>query len=303
MKTLIEFVYGYVYTRERMSKKRILKNELNNVLEGTWNQRHLTTRKPFEVGHRIRLLMERSVLIHKMLRHAARFRNRRTIFNSPHPRLMHIKLGKRKSPASESSTSPTPGQFMPRHQLLGTPLSLSRRKSVQDPQPRMPAVGAEPGVFAQVRSTAPGRRPSRRGSHCLLARTWTRSIRWKPSLDVSFPSLQTPEPLQNGGLPSRLSEEECHPQAPGSPTVIITDADGAHTVVTSSRPPRDRRRSTSEVIPLIHRSPSCLASSYSAAFRLEREAKHTPLVVCKELSIVQGASSSIWVNRLAAIRI
>lgn len=46
---------------------------------------------------------------------------------------------------------------------------------------------------------------------------------------------QTPEPLQNG-LPSFLSEEESQPKAPGSPTVIITDADGAHTVVTSTTP-------------------------------------------------------------------
>lgn len=51
-----------------------------------------------------------------------------------------------------------------------------------------------------------------------------------------FIYLQTPEALQNG-LPSFLSEEESQPKAPGSPTVIITDADGAaHTVVSSTTP-------------------------------------------------------------------
>lgn len=52
---------------------------------------------------------------------------------------------------------------------------------------------------------------------------------------TQFFLFQTPEPLQNG-LPSFLSEEESQPKAPGSPTVIITDADGAHTVVTSTTP-------------------------------------------------------------------
>lgn len=35
----------------------------------------------------------------------ARFRNHRTIFNSPHPRLMHIKLGKKKGRRRASHTS------------------------------------------------------------------------------------------------------------------------------------------------------------------------------------------------------
>ncbi|XP_022235973.1 uncharacterized protein LOC111083628, partial [Limulus polyphemus] len=34
----------------------------------------------------------------------ARFRNQRTIFNSPHPRLMHIKLGKKRKSNSKRSS-------------------------------------------------------------------------------------------------------------------------------------------------------------------------------------------------------
>ncbi|GFR06119.1 EB domain-containing protein [Trichonephila clavata] len=149
----------------------------------------------------------------------ARFRNRRTIFNSPHPRLMHIKLGKRKkSSVRTQHLPPPPGQFIPRHHSFSghhSPYPIHRVAKTRSHECLRSALSRESSPkFEHRPKTAP-----------LAERE---SLPSSEDLDK-----KTPEPLQNG-LPSRLSEEECQPQAPGSPTVIITDADGAHTVVTSA---------------------------------------------------------------------
>ncbi|KAF8764038.1 uncharacterized protein LOC129968966 [Argiope bruennichi] len=149
----------------------------------------------------------------------ARFRNRRTIFNSPHPRLMHIKLGKRKkSSVRTQHLPPPPGQFIPRHH------SFSGHHSPY-PVPRVSKTRSHECLRSAL---------SRESSPKFERRPKTAPLAERESLPSSEDlDKKTPEPLQNGGLPSRLSEEESQPQAPGSPTVIITDADGAHTVVTS----------------------------------------------------------------------
>ncbi|XP_054711771.1 LOW QUALITY PROTEIN: uncharacterized protein LOC129221329 [Uloborus diversus] len=152
----------------------------------------------------------------------ARFGNRRTIFNSPHPRLMHIKLGKRKkSSVRHQCLFPPPGHQVSRHHSFS---------GYQSPFP----VRAVPKTRSHecLRSAV-----SRGSSPQFERRPKTAPLAERESLPSNEDlEKKTPEALQNG-LPRFLSEEESQPKAPGSPTVIITDADGAHTVVASPPSP------------------------------------------------------------------
>lgn len=151
----------------------------------------------------------------------ARFGNRRTIFNSPHPRLMHIKLGKRKKSSVRTQHLPPPPHMVPRHH------SFSGHHSP------FPVARGVPKTRSHECLRSATSRPS---SPRFEPRPKTAPLAEKESLPSSEDlEKKTPEALRNG-LPSFLSEEESQPKAPGSPTVIITDADGAHTVVTSTTP-------------------------------------------------------------------
>lgn len=73
-----------------------------------------------------------SVILSLFLFSRARFRNRRTIFNSPHPRLMHIKLGKRKKSSVRTQHLPPPPHMVPRHHSFSghhSPFPVARGKS------------------------------------------------------------------------------------------------------------------------------------------------------------------------------
>lgn len=152
----------------------------------------------------------------------ARFRNRRTIFNSPHPRLMHIKLGKKKKKKlSERHHLPPPHYPVPRHHSFSgqghhSPLPNSRVPKTRSHECLRSAISRDSSPKFEVRSkTAP--------------------LAEKESLPSSEDLVKkTPEPMQNG--PTSLLNEESQPVAPGSPTVIITDADGSHTVVATKSP-------------------------------------------------------------------
>ncbi|KAG8191380.1 hypothetical protein JTE90_006124 [Oedothorax gibbosus] len=148
----------------------------------------------------------------------ARFRNRRTIFNSPHPRLMHIKLGKRKK-SSIHHLPPPP----PHPSAQGRHHSFSGHHSPY-PQTTVPKTRSHECLRSSL---------SREASPRFQHRPRTAPLAERESMPPSSEELdkKSPEPLHNGPL-----LEEDPPRAPGSPTVIITDADGAHTVVTSARP-------------------------------------------------------------------
>ncbi|KFM56914.1 hypothetical protein X975_13700, partial [Stegodyphus mimosarum] len=150
----------------------------------------------------------------------ARFRNRRTIFNSPHPRLMHIKLGKRKKSSVRTQHLPPPGHLVPRHH------SFSGHHS-PFPVSKVPKTRSHECLRSALSNSSSPKFEPRPKSAPLAEKE---SLPSNEDLEK-----KTPEPLQNG-LPSFLSEEESQPKAPGSPTVIITDAEGAHTVVTSTTP-------------------------------------------------------------------
>ncbi|XP_015924771.2 uncharacterized protein [Parasteatoda tepidariorum] len=147
----------------------------------------------------------------------ARFRNRRSIFNSPHPRLIQ-KLGKRRKSSVRTQHLPPPGMLVPRHHSFSghhSPFPVSKVPKTRSHECLRSALSRESSPKFEPRpKTAP------------LAE-------WESLPSNEDLEKKTPEPLQNG-LPSLLTEEESQPKAPGSPTVIITDADGAHTVVTST---------------------------------------------------------------------
>ncbi|XP_022252687.1 uncharacterized protein LOC106468633 [Limulus polyphemus] len=119
----------------------------------------------------------------------ARFRNERTIFNSPHPRLMHIRLGKKRKGSSKRAS----------HASLHVP--GSRR----------------PSTYSQ-RS-----HPSPRSLRSVTPSDSQEVLRSPVKEHPESPAKPHGSPNGEAGLKSGF---ECDVNGPTSPTVIITDTSG-----------------------------------------------------------------------------
>ncbi|XP_023236902.1 uncharacterized protein LOC111635984 [Centruroides sculpturatus] len=144
----------------------------------------------------------------------ARFRNRRTIFNSPHPRLMHIKLGKRRAS------------------------TLSHRRHSHIPPPR----SRHHSVSSHISHSSPSPGKTRKTSNGFLAIPNADGHHEAPLAEnESLPSLEDltkkvheDQPVQNG--PAILKDTAAVQEGTNSPTVIVTSASGEKTVVKGKSP-------------------------------------------------------------------
>lgn len=144
----------------------------------------------------------------------ARFRNRRTIFNSPHPRLMHIKLGKRRAS------------------------TLSHRRHSHIPPPR----SRHHSVSSHISHSSPSPGKTRKTSNGFLAIPNADAHHAAPLAEnESLPSLEDltkkshdDQPIQNG--PAILKDTAAVQDGTKSPTVIVTSASGERTVVKGKTP-------------------------------------------------------------------
>lgn len=123
----------------------------------------------------------------------ARFRNNRSIFSNPHPRLMHIKLGKKKGHRRGSHASMQGGSRQPSvcSQLSPLPSRAGSRRASQQ----------------SVRSN-PDKRTDHLGGGTVLS---VDEIAKKLQDSPRRPSTSATHPVQNG---------------PNSPTIIVTNAPG-----------------------------------------------------------------------------
>ncbi|GBL96721.1 hypothetical protein AVEN_111857-1 [Araneus ventricosus] len=106
----------------------------------------------------------------------ARFRNHRTIFNSPHPRLMHIKLGKKKGRRRASHTS----LEVPGSRQLSICSQLSPLQSRRSKYTLVSATGNQSiGRYVSVHKDSFSNPPTNRRLEEAVVGDWTKMMKFK----------------------------------------------------------------------------------------------------------------------------